>query len=87
MHEVQTAFGEGVVLFDNSNNKIGKLDPTRIKKESQTDHFNVHNVPTLGKIPESPNNPTHFVVHRIQSDHCLKEIQKCTQGGEPHAEV
>jgi hypothetical protein len=75
MHEVQTAFGEDVIFFDNSNHMIGKLDPLRIKTESQTHHFNVHNVSTFGKVPESPNNTTRFFIHRIQSKHSLKEIK------------
>ncbi len=75
MHEVQTAFGEGVLFSDNRNHKIGKLDPLRIKTDSQTHHFNVHNVFTFGKIPESSNNTTRFVIHRIQSKNSLKEIK------------
>ncbi|KAI2497998.1 hypothetical protein MHU86_16496 [Fragilaria crotonensis] len=76
MRKVQTAFGEDVLFFDNSNCKIGKLDSLRNKPDSHAHHFIVHNVPTPAvKTPESPIKKTHFVIHRIQSKYPLSEIK------------
>jgi hypothetical protein len=75
MHEVKTAFGDSVVFFDNSNCKVGKLDPLRTMPESPTHHLSVHKSTTRGKSSESPNNTTHFILHRMQSSHTLSEIK------------
>jgi hypothetical protein len=68
MHEVQTAFGEGVTFFDNNNRKIGKLDPLRNKPDSKTHHFAIHNV-------KSTSGTTSFIIHRIQSKFSLSDIK------------
>ena len=76
MHEVQTAFGEDVIFFDNSNRKIGKLDPLRNKPDSQAYQFMVHNaLNSAVKTSESPIKKTHIVIHRIQSKYPLSEIK------------
>ncbi len=68
MHEVQTAFGEGVLFFDNGNRKLSKLDPLRDMPESQAHHFAVHNV-------QSTSGTTRFIIHRIQTKFPLSEIK------------
>ncbi|KAI2491589.1 hypothetical protein MHU86_22961 [Fragilaria crotonensis] len=75
MHEVKTAYGDGVVFLDNNNRKIDKLDPLRTTSESPTYYFSVKGLSTSAKSPESQaNNTTRFIIHRIQSKHSLSEI-------------
>ena len=75
MHEVRTAFGDSVVFFDNNNRKIEKLDPLRTKLDSPPYHFAVHNLSTVGKTSASQSNPTRFILHRMQSQHSLRELK------------
>jgi hypothetical protein len=83
MHEVQTAFGDGVKFFDNSNRKIGKLDLLSITQESQEHQFSVHTTQTRnrskddvqGNTHEAQQYPNRIIIHRMQTKYTLCEIK------------
>ncbi len=59
MHEVLTAFGDGVKFFDNSNRKIGKIDLLSITQESQEHQFSVHTTQTSNRRKDDVQGKTH----------------------------
>ena len=83
MHVVQTAFGDGVKFFDNSNRTIGKLDLLSITQESQEHQFSVHTTQTRnrskddvqGNTHEAQQYPNRFIIHRMQTKYTLSEIK------------
>jgi hypothetical protein len=83
MYEVQSAFGDDVFFVDNNNRKVGKIDPLRTPTESNLHSFNVHvahfknrsNDGSHEQSRDAQQNPTRFIIHRIQSKFTLSEIK------------